>query len=66
MGRRAAKVTEDEVRRLVKSVTGLGLVVSSVDFDGCRVSVKIGNSVDRSESVVDEAPEDDPLPEPKL
>lgn len=66
MSRRAAKVTEDEVRRMVKAVVGLGLAVSSVDFDGSRVSVNIGYSGETRQPVVDDREEDAPLPEPKL
>lgn len=50
VSRRAAKVTHDEVTRMVKAVLSLGLPVSSVDFDGSKVSVKIAHSGDKPEA----------------
>ncbi len=59
MGRRAAKITHDEVTRLVKAVTACGLPVQRVVFDGERVDVVIGEP-DKTE--VDSKPD----PKPKL
>jgi hypothetical protein len=42
MTRRAAKVTEHEVRRLIRAVQACGLPITGVSFDGDRVEVVIG------------------------
>lgn len=42
MSRRAARITHDEVTRMVKAVRDLGLPIGRVIFDGASVSVVIG------------------------
>lgn len=42
MARRAAKITHDEVTRLVKAVCACKLPVQRVTFDGVKVDVIIG------------------------
>ncbi len=42
MGRRAARITHDEVCRVVKAVRSSGLSIGRVVFDGHSVSVEIG------------------------
>ncbi|UUP19477.1 hypothetical protein NTH_03980 [Nitratireductor thuwali] len=39
MTRRAARITHDEVRRLIKAVLSAGLPIERVCFDGERVEV---------------------------
>lgn len=40
--RRAARITHDEVTRMVKAVRDLGLPIGRVVFDGLELSVVIG------------------------
>jgi hypothetical protein len=40
--RRAARITSDEVTRMVKAVRDLGLPIGRVVFDGSALSVVIG------------------------
>lgn len=42
MSRRAARITHDEVTRMVKAVRDLGLPIGRVVFDGASLSVVIG------------------------
>ena len=42
MTARRAKVTEIEVRRLIKAVRAAGLPIARVTFDGDRVDVVVG------------------------
>ena len=42
MTRRAARITHDEVTRMVKAVRDLGLPIGRVIFDGTSLSVVIG------------------------
>lgn len=42
MTRRAARITHDEVTRMVKAVRDLGLPIGRVIFDGSSLSVVIG------------------------
>lgn len=42
MSRRAARITHDEVTRMVKAVRDLGLPIGRVVFDGSALSVVIG------------------------
>lgn len=42
MTRRAARITHDEVTRMVKAVRDLGLPIGRVIFDGVSLSVVIG------------------------
>lgn len=63
VSRRAAKVTHDEVTRMVKAVLSLGLPVSSVDFDGSKVSVKIAHSGETSTISVDGRGAENPVEE---
>lgn len=42
MTRRAARITHDEVTRMVKAVRDLGLPIGRVIFDGSALSVVIG------------------------
>ncbi|PBB39948.1 hypothetical protein CK222_30780 [Mesorhizobium sp. WSM3866] len=41
MSRRAARITHDEVTRIVKAVRDLGLPIGKVVFDGESLSVEI-------------------------
>lgn len=49
MTRRAARITHDEVRRMVKAVRSCGLSVGRIDFDGERLSVVIGGEIGETE-----------------
>lgn len=66
--RRAAKITHDEVTRMLKAVRDLGLPIGRVVFDGNSVSVVIGG--DSGERPAPEAMQDNGEPalirEPKL
>lgn len=66
--RRAARITHDEVTRMVKAVRDLGLPIGKVVFDGNSVSVVIGG--DSGERPEPEAMQDNGEPalirEPKL
>lgn len=42
MTRRAAKITHDEVTRMVKAVRDLGLPIGRIVFNGFELSVVIG------------------------
>lgn len=42
MTRRTARITHDEVTRMVKAVRDLGLPIGRVVFDGASLSVVIG------------------------
>lgn len=42
MSRRAARISHDEVTRMVKAVRDLGLPIGRVIFDGVSLSVVIG------------------------
>lgn len=67
MSRRAARITHDEVTRMVRAVQGCGLVVSRVSFDGTRVDVIIGELVDKRQNGVDDSAESNGLiREPQL
>jgi len=43
MTRPAARITEDEVRRMVKAVAACGLPIARVTFDGSIINVVIGS-----------------------
>ena len=43
MSRPAARITHDEVARMVKAVKGTGLPIRKVTYDGSRVEVVIDN-----------------------
>lgn len=43
MTRPAARITEDEVRRMVKAVAACGLPIARVTFDGAVINVVIGS-----------------------
>jgi hypothetical protein len=45
VSRRAARITHDEVTRMVKAVRDLGLPIGRVIFDGESVSVVIGGDI---------------------
>lgn len=49
MTRRAARITHDEVTRMVKAVRDLGLPIGRVVFDGSALSVVIGGESGESE-----------------
>ena len=67
MTRRAARISHDEVKRMVKAVQGCGLSVARVSFDGARVEVIIGDSGEGVPPIIDEADNDDgPIREPQL
>jgi len=68
MSRRAARITHDEVTRMVKAVRDLGLPIGRVIFDGSSISVVIG--VDSGEKPIEANSQDDTvvplLRKPKL
>ncbi|WP_032901382.1 hypothetical protein [Mesorhizobium ciceri] len=68
MTRRAARITHDEVTRMVKAVRDLGLPIGRVIFDGVSLSVVIGgDSGDKPEPANTTEPTIVPLiREPKL
>lgn len=68
MSRRAARITHDEVTRMVKAVRDLGLPIGRVVFDGSALSVVIGGeSGDNPPVTGGHLPEPVPLlREPKL
>lgn len=57
MTRRAARITHDEVTRMVKAVRDLGLPIGRVIFDGQALSVVIG--VDSGEKPVEANTQDE-------
>lgn len=57
MTRRAARITHDEVTRMVKAVRDLGLPIGRVIFDGVSLSVVIGG--DSGEKPVETNSQDD-------
>jgi hypothetical protein len=61
--RRVARITHDEVTRMVKAVRDLGLPIGRVIFDGVSVSVVIGGE---SGDTAPPPPSNDPTPEPLL
>ncbi|EKF40019.1 hypothetical protein NA8A_23008 [Nitratireductor indicus C115] len=64
MGRRHARITHDEVCRLIKGVKAAGLDIRRVEFDGEQISVFVGDH----QSTVSSRQRDDSdlLLEPKL
>lgn len=68
MTRRAARITHDEVTRMVKAVRDLGLPIGRVVFDGSALSVVIGGeSGEDQPATAGQMPELVPLlREPKL
>lgn len=68
MTRRAARITHDEVTRMVKAVRDLGLPIGRVIFDGSSLSVVIGG--DSGEKPVEMGSQDETvvplLRKPKL
>lgn len=56
MARRAAKITHDELTRMIKAVTACKLPVRMVTFDGDRVDVIIGEPESKD---VDSKPSED-------
>ena len=68
MTRRAARITHDEVTRMVKAVLDLGLPIGRVVFDGSALSVVIGGESGEDQPVsAGQAPQPMPLiREPKL
>jgi len=68
MSRRAARITHDEVTRMVKAVRDLGLPIGRVIFNGTELSVVIGgDSGEISEKVARQETESLALiREPKL
>jgi hypothetical protein len=63
VSRRAARITHDEVTRVVKAVRDLGLPIGRVIFDGNSVSVVIGGE---SGNDAPPPPSNDPEPNPLL
>lgn len=57
MTRRAARITHDEVTRMVKAVRDLGLPIGRVIFDGQALSVVIG--VDSGEKAAETNTQDE-------
>lgn len=69
MSRRAARITHDEVRRMVKAVRDCGLSIGRVSFDGDRIDIVIGSGeiVDTTPAPAGQPPKVVPLlREPKL
>lgn len=68
MTRRAARITHDEVTRMLKAVRDLGLPIGRVVFNGTEVSVVIGGDIgERLEPAPTQDNEEQPLfSEPKL
>lgn len=67
MTRALARIKHDEVVRLVKAIRACGLGVSRISFDGAKVDVIIGNSVEPDPPPVDErANAEGPIREPQL
>ena len=60
MGRNAARITQDEVVRMVKAVRSCGLPVARVTFDGQRVDVVIGKPESASSEPNTELPNKEP------
>lgn len=58
MSRTAARITQDEVARMVKAVRSTGLSIARVTFDGKRVDVIIGET---EASPLDDEPQNDGL-----
>lgn len=63
----AARISQDEVARMLKAVRSSGLSVARVTFDGSRVDVIIGDSGEKIAGPVD-PPETKPrlIREPQL
>lgn len=61
MSRPAARITHDEVCRMVKAVKSLGLPISRVSFDGNRVDVIIGEVGETGEAAIDRPANSDGL-----
>lgn len=71
MTRRAARITHDEIARMIKGVRAGGLpiarVTMDVSFDRARIDVIIGDSGEKFAPAVDAGAEADPLlREPEL
>lgn len=67
MSRRACRISQDEVARMVKAVRGCGLHVARVRFDGEKVDVIIGEIGHMERAPVDEKDGSDGLiREPQL
>lgn len=68
MSRRAARITHDEVTRVVKAVRDLGFNIGRVVYNGEAVEVVIdGDSVDNAPAPIPNADPSSPLlREPKL
>jgi hypothetical protein len=63
MSRARARITHDEVTRMVKAVRDLGLPIGRVIFDGVSVSVVIGGE---SGDIIPLPPSNDPKPTPLI
>lgn len=62
MSRRAARITRDEVCRMVKAVSSCGLTIGRVVFDGSTLSVVIsGDSGEKPPADIDPAANDEGL-----
>lgn len=61
MTRRAARITHDEVCRIVKALQTCGLPIGRVTFDGDKVDVIIGDSGEKAAPKVDGDKKDDGL-----
>lgn len=57
MSRTVARITQDEVARMVKAVRSTGLSIARVTFDGKRVDVIIGEKEGETEKELDPQPE---------
>lgn len=68
MGRRAAKITHDEVVRLIRGVQTTGLEIGRISFDGQSVHIVIGGDSGEKEPLPGGHAENDDglIREPKL
>jgi hypothetical protein len=55
--RALARISQDEVARMVKAVRSCGLTIARITYDGKRVDVIIGDSGEKPAEPVDEEPE---------
>lgn len=68
MSRRVARITHDEVTRMVKAVRDLGLPIGRVVFDGLALSVVIGGDIGEKPAAAVDGTQDDKglIREPQL
>lgn len=69
MSRRASRITQDEVARMIRAVQSCGLSIGGVTFNGDRVDVVIDNGDSGDQRPALAGQEDDgpgPIMEPQL